>query len=659
MTSVTPRALARAVAWTAIALVTSSASGVGPTMVLASDFHATDAALAVPFERRSEREVKMRLIAAETQHAPTTAVGQRLRGPDRAGRALEVLESLERRYASSVDDAKTEGELTRAKMDLDIVRTAIVSANAATRSVGTRYAGERAALGQAREDRVDDVWEGSGGLMDSIASHRRGVPGSVARRVGPSSSRERDEDAVARFFSLRRKRQASAPPKPKISTQAAKERLAPAAPWFKPKQPEVYWDVDVAKIQRAREAVEEARKKKKDYDFEITDMPIKALRKKARLGAAGEEEPEVKENEVEELGTTKSEELLRNATIHNVDDMFSDQVDSWTTIAMESFHNATRRARQSIAKISRQAIRAEESLLMNKMDVRMYVDFADPYSLELVLGAYQKLSSMRLGPVDWNIVPFVNVGQFHNSSVNCMYSDHGRHLSCTTNAIAACAVDNVGALRGGMQAFTSCYGMQLLKLEAQDAFKYGRHEDTLHKVEDRCCRVVVDAVSSQTSRVDGEQEEDPTAIIKKSIKYKTCETQKVCAFNGAGYELLKKNAAELGRMHPRHKWIPWITIDGKVACRGKCNLQATVRRRICNARRGALPEDCPKFPWTEALYDEPEISFGGLTAAIAAIIIMSGSLFVLMREAGMNPLQRYSDVDTAAEEKARLLPTSD
>ena len=71
---------------TAIALVTSSASGVGPTMVLASDFHATDAALAVPFERRSEREVKMRLIAAETQHASTTAVGQRLRGPDRGRR---------------------------------------------------------------------------------------------------------------------------------------------------------------------------------------------------------------------------------------------------------------------------------------------------------------------------------------------------------------------------------------------------------------------------------------------------------------------------------------------------------------------------------------------------------------------------------------------
>ena len=82
----------------------------------------------------------MRLIAAETQHAPTTAVGQRLRGPDRAGRALEVL-NRSSDVASSVDDAKTEGELTRAKMDLDIVRTAIVSANAATRSGGTRYAG--------------------------------------------------------------------------------------------------------------------------------------------------------------------------------------------------------------------------------------------------------------------------------------------------------------------------------------------------------------------------------------------------------------------------------------------------------------------------------------------------------------------------------------
>ena len=149
----------------------------------------------------------------------------------------------------------------------------------------------------------------------------------------------------------------------------------------------MYWDVDVAKIQRAREAVEEARKKKKDYDFEITDMP--SVVRQARLGAAGEEEPEVKENEVEELGTTKSEELLRNATIHNVDDMFSDQVDSWTTMPWRA-SRATRRARQSIAKISRQAIRAEESLLMNKMDVRMYVDFADPYSLELVLGAYQK-----------------------------------------------------------------------------------------------------------------------------------------------------------------------------------------------------------------------------------------------------------------------------
>ena len=87
-------------------------------------------------------------------------------------------------------------------------------------------------------------------------------------------------------------------------------------------------------------------------------------------------------------------------------------------------------------------------------------------------------------------------------------------------------------------------------------------------------------------------------------------------------------------------------VVGSAICKRRCG-DASVTRG-----EKALPEDCPKFPWTEALHDEPEISFGGLTAAIAAIIIMSGSLFVLMREAGMNPLQLYSDADTAKEEKA-------
>ena len=166
---------------------------------------------------------------------------------------------------------------------------------------------------------------------------------------------------------------------------------------------------------------------------------------------------------------------------------------------MKGFQEANNKARQTIATISRQAVRAEEELLMKRIDVRMYVDFADPYSLELMLGSYQRLASMPLGPVDWNIVPFVNVGQERNKSANCLYSGHARHLSCTTNAIAACAVENIGTLSGGMRAFTSCYGMQLLKLESQDAFKYGRHEEALSKIDERCCRAVADAVDHEES----------------------------------------------------------------------------------------------------------------------------------------------------------------
>ena len=420
---------------------------------------------------------------------------------------------------------------------------------------------------------------------------------------------------------------------------AARERLAPAAPWFKRKQPDVYWDVDLEKIQGARELMDAKRSDADDFDFEITDMPIKA-RKTAALGSSGEDE-----SDVEIVRSTTISDEPSNATV-GIDELFSQQVDTWTKRAMKGFQEANKKARQTIATISRQAVRAEEELLMKRIDVRMYVDFADPYSLELMLGSYQRLASMPLGPVDWNIVPFVNVGQERNKSANCLYSGHARHLSCTTNAIAACAVENIGTLSGGMRAFTSCYGMQLLKLESQDAFKYGRHEEALSKIDERCCRAVADAVEhEESSESESDKETDKNTLQRlgmSSANSQICAAQKKCAFHGAGYDLLKSNEAELGSIHPRHKWLPWVTIDGEVACRRKCNLQATVRRRICNLRT-SLPEGCPKFPWAEAWYDEPEISFGGLIVTCAAVMLASVSLFVLMREAGMNPLGLYKD----------------
>lgn len=43
-------------------------------------------------------------------------------------------------------------------------------------------------------------------------------------------------------------------------------------------------------------------------------------------------------------------------------------------------------------------------------------------------------------------------------------------------------------------------------------------------------------------------------------------------FYGVGYDLLKSNEVEFGLIYFWYKWFFWVTIDGEVACRRKCNL---------------------------------------------------------------------------------------
>jgi hypothetical protein len=114
-----------------------------------------------------------------------------------------------------------------------------------------------------------------------------------------------DADAVKRFLATRRKGAAA----PAERRPAARERLAPAAPWFKRKQPDVYWDVDLEKIQGARESMDAKRSDADDFDFEITDMPIKA-RKTAALGSSGEDE-----SDVEIVRSTTISDEPSNATV--------------------------------------------------------------------------------------------------------------------------------------------------------------------------------------------------------------------------------------------------------------------------------------------------------------------------------------------------------
>lgn len=315
-------------------------------------------------------------------------------------------------------------------------------------------------------------------------------------------------------------------------------------------------------------------------------------------------------------------------------------------------------------RISAEAKEVEENALMKHIPVTMYVDFADPNSLDLILGAYQRLASMSLGPIEWNIVPFVNVGQAQNTSVNCGHHGHSRHLSCTANAVAACAVDNVGTMVGGMQAFSACYAVQILRLEAHDAFKYGRHEHSLVNVDKRCCAAVAESVEKESKHSGSSSSAlSSSSLFSSSTESATertgkeiCEAQNQCAFGGKGFDLLRKNGAKLGALEPQHSWLPWVTVDGHAVCTGKCNLQAAIRERVCFIRT-RLPDDCPKFPWAQAWYDEPEISFGGLIAASAAVILVVTSLFVLAREAGLRPLGLFKgDEPKLNGERDQLLP---
>jgi hypothetical protein len=76
------------------------------------------------------------------------------------------------------------------------------------------------------------------------------------------------------------------------------------------------------------------------------------------------------------------------------------------------------------------------------LTVDLFVDAADPYSLELVLGPVQHLLKMDLGPLVWNFKPHSNIGQAAGQAVQCggdAVGQHAQAASCLANAVIACA----------------------------------------------------------------------------------------------------------------------------------------------------------------------------------------------------------------------------
>ena len=137
--------------------------------------------------------MKRRASLEETEHARTTAVGDKVRGPERSARALGVLARLARRHERAAANAASEEERELCLEQLELVRRAMDSARArATRGMeenGRAFA----ALGAASTSE-EDVWEGSGGLMDSIPLHG----GRRSGDCGRASFRAFDDEIVER-----------------------------------------------------------------------------------------------------------------------------------------------------------------------------------------------------------------------------------------------------------------------------------------------------------------------------------------------------------------------------------------------------------------------------------------------------------------------------
>jgi hypothetical protein len=114
-----------------------------------------------------------------------------------------------------------------------------------------------------------------------------------------------------------------------------------------------------------------------------------------------------------------------------------------------------------------------------------------------------------------------------------------------------------------------------------------------------------------------------------------CELQRVCVASDLGHELLKKTSRRLNRLHPKHKWLPWVLVEGKPVCTRGCNLQKAIRRAVCELRQGTLPDDCPRFPWTTIWYDEPGLSLVGILGCFLGLGVVISSAWILAQQAGL------------------------
>ena len=90
-----------------------------------------------------------------------------------------------------------------------------------------------------------------------------------------------------------------------------------------------------------------------------------------------------------------------------------------------------------------------------RLKVDVFLDAADPYSLELVLGPIQNLLRMDLGPLAWTFHAHSNVGQNRGRRANCggEITGSAARVSCVANAAVQCSQDVFQNMTSGLGRF--------------------------------------------------------------------------------------------------------------------------------------------------------------------------------------------------------------
>jgi hypothetical protein len=90
-----------------------------------------------------------------------------------------------------------------------------------------------------------------------------------------------------------------------------------------------------------------------------------------------------------------------------------------------------------------------------RLKVDVFLDAADPYSLELVLGPIQNLLRMDLGPLAWTFHAHSNVGQNRGRRANCggEIAGSAARVSCVANAAVQCSQDVFQNMTSGLGRF--------------------------------------------------------------------------------------------------------------------------------------------------------------------------------------------------------------